>query len=73
MLGGAAAAVTITTVTHSASEIIKTAQRYLSEQNYEQAIIEFQRVLAIDPMNVDAYLGMAEAYIGLKELDKEDF
>lgn len=72
MLGGAAAAVTITTVTHSASEIIKTAQRYLSEQNYEQAIIEFQRVLAIDPMNVDAYLGMAEAYIGLGDYDKAE-
>ena len=39
--------------------------RYLKEQNYEQAIVEFDKAIAIDPVSVDAYLGKAEAYIGM--------
>lgn len=38
--------------------------------NYEQAVIEFQRVLEIEPMNVDAYLGLANTYIGLGNTEK---
>ena len=49
---------------------LQLADRYLSEQNYEQAIIEFEKVLEIEPMNVDAYLGLAEAYMALGETDK---
>ena len=49
---------------------LQLADRYLSEQNYEQAIIEFEKVLEIEPMNVDAYLGIAEAYMALGETDK---
>ncbi len=41
---------------------LELAQRYLSEENYEQAIIEFERLLAIDPKDPDFYLGLAEAY-----------
>lgn len=44
---------------------IEVAERFLSEQNYEQAIVEFEKILEIEPMNVDAYLGLAEAYIGM--------
>lgn len=36
--------------------------RYLEEKKYEQAIIEFDKAIAIDPMNVEAYLGKAQAY-----------
>ena len=46
------------------------AQRYLDEQNYEQAVIEFERLLEIDPKNVDAYLGLSQAYKALGEYDK---
>lgn len=49
---------------------LQLADRYLSEQNYEQAVIEFEKVLKIEPMNVDAYLGLAEAYMALGETDK---
>ena len=52
------------------SEHLQLAERYLSEQNYEQAVIEFLKVLEIEPMNVDAYLGLADAYIGLGQTDK---
>ncbi|MCM1217670.1 MAG: tetratricopeptide repeat protein [Lachnospiraceae bacterium] len=38
--------------------------RYLEEMNYEQAVIAFESAIEIDPISVDAYLGLAEAYVG---------
>ncbi len=59
---------------HSASsgaaDKLKIAERYLSEQNHEQAVIEYQKILEIEPMNVDAYLGLADAYFGTGQTDK---
>ncbi len=59
---------------HSASSgvagSLQLAERYLNEQNYEQAVIEYQKVLEIEPMNVDAYLGIAEAYLGMGDTEK---
>ncbi len=52
------------------SETLSLAQRYLDEENYEQAVIEFDRIIEIDPMNVDAYLGKAEALIALGDADE---
>ena len=37
--------------------------RYLEEMDYEQAVIAFTKALEIDPMSVDAHLGLVEAYI----------
>ncbi|MBQ5320059.1 MAG: tetratricopeptide repeat protein [Oscillospiraceae bacterium] len=45
------------------SKMLDTAQKYLVEQNYEQAIAEFENIIELDPMNADAYIGIAEAYI----------
>ena len=50
--------------------MIETGQKYLSELNFSQAIAEFCKVIEIDPKNVDAYLGLANAYIGNDENDK---
>lgn len=50
------------------SRQLDLGNRYLEEQNYEQAIVEFDKAISIDPMSVDAYLGKAEAYIGLDDL-----
>ena len=44
--------------------------RYLSEMEYEKAIAEYEAVIEIDPKNVDAYIGLADAYIGLGQSDK---
>ena len=49
----------------SISDTLSVAERYLSEMKYEQAIIEFDKILSVEPKNADAYLGKAEAYIGL--------
>ena len=44
------------------TEMLSTAQKYLVEMEYERAIAEFNKVIELDPMNADAYLGLAEAY-----------
>jgi Tfp pilus assembly protein PilF len=38
-------------------------QKYLEEMDYEQAIVAFNKAIEIDPMSVEAYLGMVEVYI----------
>ncbi|MCR5556424.1 MAG: tetratricopeptide repeat protein [Butyrivibrio sp.] len=45
-------------------------QRYLQELNYEQAVVEFSLAIEIDPTNVEAYLGLAEAYVFLGDIAK---
>lgn len=37
--------------------------RYLSEGNYEEAIIAFTAAIEIDPMKADAYLSLAEVFM----------
>lgn len=51
------------------SRYMGAAERYLLDMNYEQAIIEFDRILEIDPMNVEAYLGKAQAYLALGDTE----
>lgn len=57
------------TPTNRVNRHLELANRYLEEMDYEQAVVAFDKVIAIDPMNVDAYLGKAEAYIGLDDYD----
>lgn len=44
--------------------------RYLSEGDYEQAIIAFTAAIKIDPKRAEAYLGRADAYIGSGETEE---
>ncbi len=44
-------------------------QKYLEEMNYEEAVVAFQAAIEIDPMSVDAYLGLVEVYIRTGEFD----
>lgn len=55
--------------TISLSDTFADAERYLSEMNYEQALIEFDKILEVEPKNAEAYIGKAEAYIGLNKYD----
>ena len=41
--------------------------RYLSEGNYEEAIIAFTAAIEIDPKRAEAYVGRGDAYIGSGE------
>lgn len=43
---------------------------YLSEQSYEQAVMEFSDAIRIDPLDADAYLGAAQAYIAIGDTER---
>ena len=45
-------------------------QQYLVELSYDTAVLEFTDAIKIDPMNADAYLGLAEAYEKSGDIDK---
>lgn len=44
--------------------------RYLSEGNYEEAIIAFTAAIEIDPKKPDTYEKLADVYIALGDIDK---
>ena len=44
--------------------------KYLSDGNYEEAIIEFEAAIEIDDMRSDTYIGLAEVYIEQGDLQK---
>ena len=39
--------------------------RYLNDGNYQEAVIAFEAAIEIDPKRSEAYLGAADAYVGL--------
>lgn len=55
---------------NSISEQLDLGQKYLEEQEYEQAIVAFNKVIEIDDKCVEAYIGLAETYIRMGEYDK---
>lgn len=44
--------------------------KYLAELDYDQAIVAFEKAIKIKPDNSDAYLGLADAYLGKSLTDK---
>ena len=46
---------------------LEIGEKYLSEMKYEEAILIFKEVIEIEPRNVQAYLGISEAYMALDE------
>jgi len=54
----------------SVAELLSLGERFLSELNYEQALVQFLRVIEIEPMNARAYYGAARAHIGLGQIDE---
>ena len=53
-------------------EQLKLGAKYLSELNYEQAIVAYQAAIEIEPKCADAYLGLAEIYMELGEFAKAE-
>lgn len=45
-------------------------QQYLSELNYEQAVIAFKQILEENPYQTEAYLGLAQAYAGMEDYEQ---
>lgn len=52
------------------SEKIELGQKYLTELNYTEAVAAFTEVIKINPSNIEAYAGRAEAYKGLKQYEE---
>lgn len=59
----------------TAADKIELGQKYLIELNYTEAIAYFTEAIKLDPNNIQAYMGRAEAYLALGEYDKalEDY
>lgn len=49
---------------------LELGQKYLLEENYEEAVVAFARAIEIDPKRVEAYEKIADAYIGLGDEEK---
>jgi len=57
-------------VQQQVAEQLELGQRYLTEMNYEEAIVAFQKVIKLDDRNVEAYLGLSDTYVAID--DKEN-
>ena len=55
---------------NSPEKMLETAEKYLDEKDYKQAIIQYEKLLEIDPLNVEVYLGLAEAYEANGDIDE---
>lgn len=53
----------------NAAEKIELGQKYLTESNYTEAVAAFTEVIKMDPSNIEAYMGRAEAYKCLEQYD----
>ena len=59
----------------NAADKIELGQKYLTELNYTEAVASFTEAIKLDPNNIQAYMGRAEAYLALGEYEKalEDY
>lgn len=60
----------VTSPAQKAGKQLNLGQQYLLELEYEEAVAAFEIVIEIEPKNVAAYMGMAEAYIGMGDIDQ---
>lgn len=44
---------------------LELGQKYLLEENYEEAVVAFNKAIEIEPKNAEPEIGLAEAYAGL--------
>lgn len=69
----AVVAVIAVNVNHSGSDLqaqLDLGKRYVSELDYENAVIAYEEALKIDPYCLEAYLGLSDAYMALGQQDK---
>ena len=53
----------------SPANMLSLGERYLLDMQFEQALVQFLAVIEIEPNNVRAYLGAAEAFVGLGQME----
>ena len=54
----------------TAAELLDLGEKYLLELDYEQALVQFLKVIEVEPMNARAYLAAAEAYLAMGDEEK---
>ena len=59
-----------TSKAQKAVEKVELGQKYLTEQNYTEAVASFTEAIGLDPENIPAYMGRAQAYMALGEYEK---
>ena len=52
------------------AEQLELGNKYLTEANYEQAIVAFNKVIELDPKQVIAYEKLADSYLGLDKKEE---
>ena len=52
------------------AEQLELGNKYLTEANYEQAIVAFNKVIELDPKQSDAYIGLTQAYVETADFEK---
>ena len=50
--------------TQAANELLSLGEKYLLELDYEQALVQFLKVIEIEPMNARAITGAVSSYVG---------
>ncbi|WP_049962174.1 tetratricopeptide repeat protein [Oribacterium sp. FC2011] len=51
--------------------MLKSANKYIAEENYDEAILTLKKMLEIDPKNEDLFIMLADTYEKNGEIDKE--
>jgi len=69
LAGGVIAAALNRAAPVSVDELLSLGEKYLLDLDYEQALAQFLIVIEIEPMNERAYIGAAEAYIGIGDTE----
>lgn len=55
--------------TKKVAELLDLGNKYLTEQDYEQAVVVFREVIDIDPRCEEAYRGMADVYVAMGDYE----
>ncbi|MFC0559236.1 InlB B-repeat-containing protein [Halalkalibacter alkalisediminis] len=52
--------------------MLQNAKKWYEQADFEQCLQEYDRVLEIDPLNVDARIGLAHCYVGLGQMEQAE-
>lgn len=51
-------------------EAISSAEKFVEQGNFEDAIVEYQNAISVNPEEEEAYLGLAELYLSISDVSK---
>lgn len=68
LLAGAAAVALHTSTANSYSTQLSRGQKYLDSNDYDNAVLCYQRAVNAQPDQADGYIGLAQAYMGLNKM-----